>query len=102
MRRILVSVFVVASIFVYSAAAQTNRGSIRGTITDQSGGVVENATVTITNLGTNETFFMTTSKTGTYSVSDLDPVTYRIEVEAAGFTRALLEPVKVDTAMTQT
>ena len=42
------------SLSALSLLAQTNRGSIAGTVTDPCQAVVPNATVTITNVGTNE------------------------------------------------
>jgi hypothetical protein len=80
------------------AAAQTNRGGISGTVTDKSGAVMADITVTITNLGTNETYRVTTSKQGAYSAQNLDPVVYRVEVDLPGFKKAIVEHVKVDTA----
>ena len=61
--------------------AQTNRGSISGTISDPSSAVVAGASVTVTNLGTNEKRKVATSENGFYSVVDLEPVHYRIEVD---------------------
>jgi hypothetical protein len=80
--------------------AQTNRGTITGTVSDTSQSVIAGAVVTITNLGTNQVRKLTTTASGVYTVTDLDPVTYRIEVEAKGFQRARLDGVKVDTAST--
>ena len=40
------------ALFVVSASAQTNKGTITGTVTDQSNAVVQNAVVTVTNLET--------------------------------------------------
>ncbi|MEO7144310.1 MAG: carboxypeptidase-like regulatory domain-containing protein, partial [Bryobacteraceae bacterium] len=90
----------VASLLICAVAlySQTNRGSIAGTVTDTSQAVISNATVTITNLGTNETRTLTTSSNGAYSAVNLEPVTYRVQVEAAGFKKAAVENVKVDTA----
>jgi hypothetical protein len=82
--------------------AQTNRGGINGTVSDPSGAVVPNATVTITNVGTNETRKTQTSTIGTFSVQDLEPVVYRIQVEADGFKKEVVENVKVDTATVET
>jgi len=87
---------------VVSLFAQTNRGSITGTVTDQTQAVVAGATVTVTNLGTNEIRKMTTSQSGTYNASDLEPVVYKLEVEAAGFNKTIVENVKVDTSSTAT
>ena len=80
--------------------AQTNRGSIAGTVMDQTKAVISGAKVTITNLGTNEVRKLTTSEAGTYSAVDLEPVNYSVEVEAAGFKKEVVENVKVDTATT--
>jgi hypothetical protein len=77
---------------------QTNRGGISGVVKDQTGAVVPGASVIVTNVGTNAIRRMTTSNTGTFSVQDLDPVTYTVLVEAKGFKKELLEGVKVDTA----
>jgi len=82
--------------------AQTNRGGISGTISDKNGGVIPNATVTVTNSGTNQSQKLTTSEEGAYSATSLDPVVYRITVEAPGFKKTVLNNVKVDTATTVT
>ncbi|MBS1854426.1 MAG: carboxypeptidase regulatory-like domain-containing protein [Acidobacteria bacterium] len=89
-----------ACLAAVSLLAQTNRGAISGTVTDQSGSVVPGASVTITNTGTNESRKITTGAAGTYSALDLDPVTYKVEVEMQGFKKAAVENVKVDTAST--
>ena len=79
-------------------AAQTNRGGITGTITDKTGGTVANASVVITNLGTNETFHLKTGESGAFTSQNLDPVSYRVEVSADGFKKSVTDHVKVDTA----
>ena len=94
-----VAIFLLA---VSAVFAQTNRGSISGTVTDPSKAVVAGATVTITNVGTNEVRKLKTSDTGAYSVVNLDPVTYRVEVESSGFKKEVIENVKVDTAAVAT
>ena len=81
---------------------QTNRGGISGTVTDSTGAVVSGATVTITNVGTNQVSKLTTSESGSYSATSLEPVIYRVAVEAGGFKKALVDGVKVDTATTST
>lgn len=82
--------------------AQTNRGGISGTVFDPQGAVVPDASVTVINVGTNQKFVTKTTNAGTYAVSNLDPVTYRVEVETPGFRKAIYEEVKVDTATTVT
>jgi outer membrane receptor protein involved in Fe transport len=81
-----------------AVSAQTNKGGISGTVQDPNGAAVPGATVTVTNLGTNQSTKATTSETGAFSVNSLEPVKYRIVVEMAGFKRAIVESLKVDTA----
>src|SRR6185503_652026 len=94
----IVKIFVFLIVCVSAVLGQTNRGGISGTVVDQNGGAVPGASVTITNIGTNQTTKITTSGSGNFSVSSLEPVAYRIVVEATGFKKAILESVKVDTA----
>ena len=77
---------------------QTNRGGISGTVFDSSGSVVPDATVIVTNLGTNQQIKVKTSAAGAFTVLPLDPVTYSVAVEAAGFKKTTVDNVKVDTA----
>ena len=100
MRRFLsVVVVMVCSVVVWG---QTNRGGISGTVTDQNGAVVPGATVTLTNLGTNQNQTMTTSDSGSYAFNLLEPVYYSVQVEMKGFKKTLIGKTKVDTAMTTT
>src|SRR5437762_130197 len=100
MRRFLsVVVVMVCSIAI---SAQSNKGGISGTVTDQNGAVVPGATVIITNLGTNQQQTLTTSESGAYSISSLDPVDYSVQVEMRGFKKTLIGKVKIDTALITT
>jgi len=69
------------------AIAQTNiaSGSIQGQITDQNGAVVPNAKVTITNVATAQSETFTTNASGNFAAGALQPGTYKVRVEAAGF-----------------
>ncbi len=95
------SFFLVLALSVLSLA-QTNRGGISGTVTDMTGAVVPGAKVTVTNSGTNQSQQLTTSADGAFSALSLEPVVYRVTVEAHGFKRAIVNNVKVDTATTVT
>lgn len=66
-------------------SAQTDTGSILGTITDQSGAVVPGATVTIASLTTGTSRFITTTDSGTYSAIALVPGKYMVSYEKTGF-----------------
>ena len=68
------------------ASAQSTFGSLTGTITDQSGARMANAQVTVTNQDTGVARKTKTAADGVYSVPDLQPGTYRVQVESGGFT----------------
>ncbi|HLA96347.1 MAG TPA: carboxypeptidase regulatory-like domain-containing protein, partial [Pyrinomonadaceae bacterium] len=81
---------------------QTNKGGITGTVTDPKGLAVPGATVTITNVGTNTSIVLTTSGSGSFTATALDPVVYDITVEASNFKKSIIQKVKVDTASVAT
>ncbi|MDT5269539.1 MAG: hypothetical protein QOH49_1725, partial [Acidobacteriota bacterium] len=84
--------------FVLPAAAQSNKGTITGTVTDPTGAVVKDAKITATNVATGEAREATTGDEGTYSMPALDPGIYRVTVDASGFSQSIIEQVKLDTA----
>jgi len=58
---------------------------VRGRVTDQSSALVVNASVTITNVGTNISETARTDDHGQYFFTGLRPATYTVKVEASGF-----------------
>ena len=92
----------ILALCVTAVFAQTNRGSISGTVSDQSQAVMGGVTVTITNLGTNEVRKVTTAANGSYSATNLEPVSYKLEAEFAGFKKTVVDAAKVDTATNTT
>jgi len=82
------------------ASGQAVYGSVFGTVTDSTGAVVPNATVTVTDVakGTSET--AQTNESGEYRVDHLIPDTYSVTVEAANFQKSTVPGVIVyaDTA----
>ena len=65
--------------------AQSFYGSILGTVRDTSGAVVPDASVKVTNIGTNETQNVRSNAEGKYSIVNLVPATYNVDVTKARF-----------------
>jgi len=78
------SVFAVLAL-TCSAFAQMQFGQVTGTVFDPTGAAVANAKVTVTNAGTDLSLTATTNANGNYTVREIPPGVYKIEVEAAGF-----------------
>jgi outer membrane receptor protein involved in Fe transport len=78
-----------------SAHAQTVTGTIQGTVTDTSGGVVPGATVTITHVDTGTDRAIVTNEQGTYAAPFLQIGRYRIKVELSGFGSVTREGIDV-------
>ena len=78
-----------------TAAAQAVYGSIAGTVTDNSGGVLPGVTVTITSLERKTVDSVVTNESGRYSKERLLPGTYEVKVELTGFKAAVVPSVLV-------
>lgn len=87
----------VLAMCVASASAQTaNSGTITGVVKNEKGELVPNAIVKAINLGTNATRETTASDDGAFEISQLVPGNYRLEVDATGFAKTVVEPVVVN------
>jgi hypothetical protein len=74
--------------------SQTGTSTIRGTITDPGGRVVPGATVTLTNTQTNAVRTTKSTDSGGYGFDLITPATYRLEVDAQGFKKKVVDNVK--------
>lgn len=79
-----------------AAQAQVTTGKVRGIVQDQSGAVVSNAKVTITNKSTNVASTVQASGQGEYQFNDLLPGEYTLTVEAPSFKTLNLNDVRVE------
>ncbi len=94
----LVLLFAAVILVSIPALSQSTVGRILGTVTDQSGAAVPQATVTITDVDRGSSRTLTTDDSGSYAAPDLQPGTYRIRVEAKGFKTLEKEHVVVEVA----
>jgi hypothetical protein len=67
-------------------AQSTSTGSISGTVTDQSGAVVNGATVTLTDAATKTSRLVTTNDAGRYVFVDVAPGNYSLSINKKGFS----------------
>jgi Carboxypeptidase regulatory-like domain/TonB dependent receptor-like, beta-barrel len=92
-------VLLVAAIGVF---AQTDRATLRGTVTDPGGLVVPGAQVIIQESGTNiEARRLNTDANGNYEAPALKPGTYIIQVDAGGFKSFKAEDLLLDAGQTR-
>ena len=73
------------------AQSQANTGTIEGTVADPSGGAVPNATVTLTNVGTNFTRVIQTDQEGRFRGLLLPLGPYKVTVKAPSFATIVRE-----------
>jgi len=76
-----------------SMFAQTT--SLTGTVTDPSGAVIPNATITIVNSETGAQRDAVADNQGRYTISLVTPGTYKLTAKATGFTDVLIEKVEL-------
>src|SRR6266481_530710 len=90
------AVLVLQTVFLSAALyGQAVTGSLVGTVTDASGGAVSAAKVVIAEIGTGVSRSTETNASGLYVFADLKAGDYRVEVERAGFSKAVRARVDV-------
>lgn len=93
----LISTVVLLS-FLSAAHAQTDRGSITGTVLDPAGAVVPGASIQAKNSATGEQYSVGTTTTGNYTLANLPAGTYELTVGAMGFKKYVRPGVTVQVA----
>lgn len=76
---------------ILTSAQTTATSVIKGEVTDQTGAVVQGATVTLTRKATAQELKAKTDDRGRYAFYTLSPDFYDIKITAKGFTPALIE-----------
>src|SRR5580658_8038330 len=83
------------------AYAQFDVGSLVGTIRDQSGAAVPNASITVTNTATNIESSATSNSSGDYEVPSLRAGVYTISAKAPNYAEAVAENITISVGSRQ-
>lgn len=82
----------------WAAFAQSDRGTITGTVADSGGAVVANGSVEVKNLQTGGVYQATTTDTGNYTVPQLPVGGYEVTVTVPGFKKFVRSGITVTAA----
>src|SRR5271157_5636178 len=77
------------------ALAQSDRGTITGTVSDSTKAVLANAPVEAKSLDTGTVYKASTSGTGNYTIAELPAGAYEVSVIAKGFKKEVQARVEV-------
>jgi Carboxypeptidase regulatory-like domain/TonB dependent receptor len=83
-----------------AAIAQSDRGTITGTISDPTGAVIASATVEARNVATDARYPAASSTTGNYTIAQLPAGDYELTVSSPGFKKFIRSGLKVEVAGT--
>jgi hypothetical protein len=84
----------------FTTFAQSDRGTLTGTVSDAQSAIVQNARVVAINEATGAQLQTITTETGNFTLAQLPAGAYRITVEAPGFKRTEQNAVQVQVAQT--
>ncbi|MBS1859373.1 MAG: carboxypeptidase regulatory-like domain-containing protein, partial [Acidobacteria bacterium] len=88
--------FAICAISVCAAGGLLGQtASLSGTVTDPTGAVIPNATLTVTNTQTGATRTDTSDTQGRYTIPQLPPGTYSLGAKAAGFADVTIAPIQL-------
>jgi Carboxypeptidase regulatory-like domain/TonB dependent receptor len=90
-RVVVVVVLCIIILAAFPLQSQSPTATVNGQVRDTSGAVVPGANVQLINETTNVRYPAKTNKDGIYSVADLPPGTYRIQVSKVGF-KTIVKP----------
>src|SRR5262245_32417351 len=85
---------------VSAALAQSDRGTVTGTVTDPAKAAVPGAKVAARNTETGALFETVTTTTGNYTITSLPVGSYDLTVEAPGFSRKVQQGIRIQVAQT--
>src|SRR3954453_24189531 len=93
----LLLLFAVLTVRVF-AQSSTGAPTMTGAVTDTTGSVVPGAKITVTNTDAGFVFTSVTTSEGTWYIPNLNPGSYQLRIEAAGFKTYLQSGITLRTA----
>jgi hypothetical protein len=87
-------------LFSLPAAAQTDRGTITGTVSDTTDAVIPGASIVATNTQTTARYETISTETGNYTLTQMPSGTYELTVELPGFRKYVRQGISVLAATT--
>jgi hypothetical protein len=87
---------------IWPIGAFAQQSALDGRITDTSGAVVVGASITVTNVGTNETWKASSDAAGRYAITNLKAGLYQISAGKEGFTQQTVESVRLEVQLVRT
>src|SRR5215831_1095223 len=100
MIRRCVSIVICLCAFALSGMAQTDRGTITGTVSDASGAVIPGAMVEAKNTSTGAVYQAGSSETGNFTLPQLPVGTYELSATLPGFKKFVRPNLNVQIAQT--
>ena len=80
--------------------AQSDRGTVTGTVTDPGGALIPDAKINLANVGTGSQFNTVTTSTGNYTIPNVPAGMYSLTVEQEGFRLYRQTGITVQVAQT--
>src|SRR2546422_9751932 len=90
-----IAVALFAAVFSTDLRAQSDRGTITGTIVDPAAAVIPGAAVTATHAESGSKYEAVTTATGNYTIAQVPAGTYDLKVEVAGFSRFTQRGIRI-------
>jgi hypothetical protein len=94
--------FLILILAVLPVIGQSPTGNISGLVTDSTGSVIPNVDVVITEIATNVSHTVKTDEAGRYILPLVQPGTYSVSVQVAGFKPATQTGLHIEVAKTGT
>ena len=87
-------------LFTVATFAQSDRGTITGTVSDPANAVIPGASVLATNTENGSQFETVTTATGNYTIAGMPAGMYNLTVTSDGFNRFIQQGLRIQVAMT--